>query len=147
MISEAESQSRKCCLHLVNVRLQLNGKEAVDAFTQSLESGAPYDLICMDIMMPEMNGKEALKIIREKEKLFNVAPRDEVKIVMMTALDMAKDVIDAYYNGGCTSYLVKPILKEKVFKMLYELKLITDEQVSLEDLKSQNNKYKTQPGF
>ena len=43
-------------------------------------------------------------------------PRDEVKIVMMTALDMAKDVIDAYYNGGCTSYLVKPILKEKVFQ-------------------------------
>ena len=54
--------------------IAVNGKEAVDAFTQSLESGAPYDLICMDIMMPEMNGKEALKIIREKEKLFNVAP-------------------------------------------------------------------------
>jgi two-component system chemotaxis response regulator CheY len=99
----------------------VNGKEAVDAFTQSIESGEPYDLICMDIMMPVMNGKEALKLIREKEKLSNVAPRDEVKIVMMTALDMAKDVIDAYYNGGCTSYLVKPILKESILKMMKDL--------------------------
>jgi two-component system chemotaxis response regulator CheY len=102
----------------------INGKEAVDAFNASLEEGEPYDLICMDIMMPEMNGREALSLIREKEKLYNIAPRDEVKIVMMTALDMAKDVIDAYYNGGCTSYLVKPILKENVMKMLKELKLM-----------------------
>lgn len=102
----------------------INGKEAVDAFNASLEEGEPYDLICMDIMMPEMSGREALSLIREKEKLFNIAPRDEVKIVMMTALDMAKDVIDAYYNGGCTSYLVKPILKENVMNMLKELKLM-----------------------
>jgi two-component system, chemotaxis family, chemotaxis protein CheY len=107
----------------------VNGLEAVEAFTGSLESGMPYDLICMDIMMPQMNGKEALKLIRDKEKLFNVAPRNEVKIVMMTALDMAKDVIDAYYNGGCTAYLVKPILKEKVLKMLHELNLIADKEV------------------
>ena len=102
----------------------VNGKEAMEAFTSSLESGNPYDLICMDIMMPEMNGQEALSLIREKEKLYSISPRDEVKIVMMTALDMAKDVIDAYYKGGCTSYLVKPILKENVLKMLQELKMV-----------------------
>ncbi|MGA7720588.1 MAG: response regulator [Ignavibacteriaceae bacterium] len=107
----------------------VNGNEAVEAFTNSFEAGVPYDLICMDIMMPQMNGKEALKIIREKEKSFNIAPRNEVKIVMITALDTAKDVIDAYYNGGCTSYLVKPILKENVLKMMQELKLIPDKIV------------------
>lgn len=48
---------------------------------------------------------------------------------MITALDTAKDVIDAYYNGGCTSYLVKPILKENVLKMMQELKLIPDKIV------------------
>lgn len=47
----------------------VNGNEAVEAFTNSFEAGVPYDLICMDIMMPQMNGKEALKIIREKGKI------------------------------------------------------------------------------
>ena len=105
--------------------IAINGKEAVEAFNIALESGFPYDLICLDIMMPEMSGSEALKLIREKEKAFNVAPKDEAKIVMLTALDMAKDVIDAYYKGGCTSYLVKPILKENIVKMLKDLKLIS----------------------
>ena len=105
----------------------VNGKEAVGAFTGCLEAGIPYDLICLDIMMPEMNGREALCLIREKEGSFNIALRDEVKIVMMTALDTPKDVIDAYYNGGCTSYLVKPILKDDVLKMLTELKLLNND--------------------
>jgi len=104
----------------------VNGKEAMEAFTTSLETGTPYDLICMDIMMPEMNGQEALSLIREKEKLFKISPRNEATIVMMTALDMAKDVIEAYYKGGCTSYLVKPILKENVYKMLQELKMVKE---------------------
>jgi two-component system chemotaxis response regulator CheY len=103
-----------------------NGREAVEAFNIALEAHIPYDLICLDIMMPEMNGREALRLMREKEKLIKVAPRDETKIVMLTALDMASDVIDAYYNGGCTSYLVKPILKENVLKMLKEVNLLTE---------------------
>jgi len=102
----------------------INGKEAVDAFNIALNSGEPYDLICLDIMMPEMSGSEALKLIREKEKAFNIAPKDEAKIVMLTALDMAKDVIEAYYKGGCTAYLVKPILKENIIKLLKDIKVI-----------------------
>jgi two-component system, chemotaxis family, chemotaxis protein CheY len=106
--------------------IAINGKEAVEAFNISLESGQPYDLICLDIMMPLMNGREALRQIRETEKTYKIAPRNEVKIVMMTALDMAKDVIDAYYNGGCTSYIVKPILKDNIMKMLKDLQLLPE---------------------
>jgi len=103
----------------------VNGKEAVEAFKVCLEAGVPYQLICLDIMMPEMNGREALSLIREREESFNIALRDEVKIVMMTALETPKDVIDAYHHGGCTSYLVKPILKDDILKMLTELNLLS----------------------
>ncbi len=102
----------------------VNGNEAVQAFTIAFEEKEPYDLVCLDIMMPEMDGKEALKIIRQKEKDYGVIPTDEAKIVMITALDTPKEVIDAYYRGGCTSYLVKPIEKNKIIGVVKDLGLV-----------------------
>jgi len=104
--------------------IAVNGKEAVEAFILAQTESEPYDLICLDIMMPEMDGREALKIIRQKEIDMNILPKDEIKIIMITALDTPKEVIDAYYQGGCTSYLVKPINKEKIINAVKELKLV-----------------------
>lgn len=101
----------------------VNGKEAVQAFSMAVAEGNPYDLICLDIMMPEMNGTEALHLIRQKESEMKILPKDEVKIVMTTALDTAREVIDAYYKGGCTAYLVKPISKAKIIETIKELGL------------------------
>ncbi len=102
----------------------VNGKEAVQAFSIAMADNKPYDLICLDIMMPEMDGREALKIIRQKELEMNVQPQNEAKIIMITALDTAKEVIDAYYKGGCTSYLVKPISKVKIVQAITSLDLV-----------------------
>lgn len=99
----------------------VNGKEVIEAFQLALMENNPYDLICLDIMMPKMDGREALRCIRQVEKENKVAPRDEAKIVMTTALGTPKDVIDAYYTGGCTSYIVKPLTKEKIRNTLKEL--------------------------
>ena len=48
--------------------IAVNGKEAVAAFRAARESGQWYDLICMDIMMPEMDGQTAVKEIRALEE-------------------------------------------------------------------------------
>ena len=101
----------------------VNGKEAVDAFTIALEEGAPYDVIFLDIMMPVMDGREALEIIRKKEKESGITPANETKIIMVTALDTPKEVINAYYHGGCTNYLVKPIEQNKLEAAIKELNL------------------------
>ena len=45
----------------------INGKEAVEAFKIALDQKEPYDLVCLDIMMPEMDGQTALKEIRAIE--------------------------------------------------------------------------------
>lgn len=104
--------------------ITINGLEAVHAFRLAIDEGNPYDLICLDIMMPEMNGQEALKEIRKIEKERGIYSKNQVKIIMMTALDTPKDVIEAYYKGGCSSYLVKPIIRKKIISLLQEYNLI-----------------------
>jgi two-component system chemotaxis response regulator CheY len=104
--------------------IAVDGAEAVEAFKLSMQDGPRYDLICLDIMMPKMNGQEVLKTIRRIEREQEVSPQDEVKIIMTTALDSPQNVIEAYYQGGCTSYLVKPIEKQKLIYTLKEYDLI-----------------------
>jgi two-component system chemotaxis response regulator CheY len=115
---------QKMMMPFGNCNVAVNGKEAVEAFILAQSEGEPYNLICLDIMMPEMDGREALKIIRQKEIDLNILPQNETKIVMISALDTPKEVMDAYYQGGCTSYLVKPINKDKIINVLNELHLI-----------------------
>lgn len=102
----------------------VNGKEAIQAFTLAVAENEPYDLICMDIMMPEMDGIESLKNIQQKIKELNISLQNEPKIIMITALDTPKEVVEAYYRGGCTYYLTKPINKAKIILLLQDLRLV-----------------------
>ena len=103
--------------------IAVNGRESIEAVCRALEAGEPYDLICLDIMMPEMDGQEALKQIRKQEEIRGILPPDGVKVVMTTALDDIKNVLTAYH-GLCDAYLTKPIRKEDLLNELRKLKLI-----------------------
>jgi two-component system, chemotaxis family, chemotaxis protein CheY len=101
----------------------VNGKEAVATFQKAVESGAPYDLVCMDIMMPEMDGFKALKTIRGIELEKGIFSSDGVKIIMTTALGDVQSVSTAY-SELCDGYLIKPIDKSKLLDLLNTLHLI-----------------------
>jgi two-component system chemotaxis response regulator CheY len=105
--------------------IAVNGEEAVTAFRLAHESKKPYDLICMDIMMPVVDGNEALRQIRDLERKIGIPPEIEVKVIMTTALDDPKTVIDSFYKSGATSYLVKPISKHKLMRELRSFRLIS----------------------
>ena len=103
----------------------VNGKEAVEAYTRSLEEGCPYDLICMDIMMPEMDGQTALIEIHNVENAYELPIEKRVKVVMTTALSDMKNVSRAYQNL-CDGYLAKPFLRAKLVETLRNLQLISE---------------------
>ncbi|WP_420266336.1 response regulator [Candidatus Magnetominusculus dajiuhuensis] len=104
----------------------VTGKEAFEAFVLAHEEKQPYDLICLDIMMPVMDGNEALMKMREYEQQQGLTmPSQEAKIVMTTALDHPKDIIKAFYKGGCTAYLTKPITKKALVEQLKDIGVLT----------------------
>ena len=101
----------------------VDGMEAVDAFMMALEDEEPYDLVCLDIMMPVMDGYQALMGIRNLEKERNVPDEAQVKIIMTTALNDEQNVKMAF-DLGCTVYSGKPIDQEKFEQVLVRFGLI-----------------------
>ena len=105
-----------------NCHIAVNGKEAVEAFRISVEKEQPYDMICMDIMMPEMDGREAVRCIRAIEEDHGILSTSGVKVIMTTTVEDVKEVI-LCFQELCDAYLMKPIdLAELVGQMKrYEL--------------------------
>ncbi len=100
----------------------VNGVEAVEVVRMALEAGKPYNLICLDIMMPEMDGQTALKRIRDIEESKGINYGAGAKIIMTTAVNAIASVAGAYKNL-CDGYLVKPIIKAKLIEELRKLGL------------------------
>ncbi len=104
--------------------IAVNGEEAIEAFRRGLSDGEPYDLICLDLLMPEMDGQQALREIRSIEKDYELGPEKESKVIVTTMLDDEKETHDAFFLGGATSYLVKPIDEEKLIGEVKSLGLL-----------------------
>jgi two-component system, chemotaxis family, chemotaxis protein CheY len=102
--------------------IAVNGQEAVEAVRIALETNQPYDLICLDIMMPGMDGHHALREIRAMEAARGIFSTDGAKIIMTTALDDLHNKISAF-SDLCDGYLTKPIYKDQLLNELRKLKL------------------------
>lgn len=104
----------------------VNGHEAIEAIEQAILENDPYDLACLDIMMPEMDGIDALRRIRECEFKNGLGGNDGVKVIMTTAQCMTKDVMSAF-RAGCEAYLTKPIDKDELIAEMQKLGLIQNQ--------------------
>ncbi len=102
----------------------VDGKEGLEAFRLALDDNAPYDLVCMDILMPELDGHEAVQEIRNFEEAMGIKGLNHVKVIMTTGLADGKNVMKAFIKGQCEAYLPKPIQKEKLLEELQKLELI-----------------------
>ena len=125
LIVEDEPISRKV-LHTIleNVATEcliaVNGEDAFDKYLEAVESNTPFDVIFLDVMMPEANGQEALAAIREYETELGIVGDSGVKVIMTTALDDGKNIYQAHANG-CVDYIVKPISRDKILKAVERL--------------------------
>ena len=101
-----------------------NGREALEVLKRACEEDKRYDLVCLDIMMPEMDGQEVLAGIREMENARGIRGMKATKVIMTTALDDSHNIMEAFTQGHCEAYLTKPIDRNRLLEHLSELKLL-----------------------
>ncbi|MDF2947282.1 MAG: cheY7 [Bacillales bacterium] len=101
----------------------VDGLEALDAYLMSMKDKEPYDLICLDIMMPKVDGVKALKAIRDYERQQKIHADDKAKIIMITALADTQYVHNAF-DAGCEAYAAKPVDINKLTDVMKKLELI-----------------------
>lgn len=98
-LDEILSDARINCIHAKS------GKEAIELFNQNIR----IDLILMDIQLPEMDGYQVTKLIREKNK--------KIPIIAQTAYAFPADKEKAL-KAGCNDYISKPIDKDLLLRLL-----------------------------
>ncbi|WP_147822122.1 response regulator [Salidesulfovibrio onnuriiensis] len=90
------------------------GEAALEAFREALEAKDPFDLIFMDIMLPGMDGLQALENIRAIEAEFGVPEQEQTRTIVTTALDDDANASRAFIQGQALAYITKPIRQEKI---------------------------------
>jgi len=105
------------------VDLVIDGLEALDAYLMAIKEKAPYDLICLDIMMPKVDGVKVIKAIRDFETKQRLLPEQRVKVIMTTAL-AETDYVNKAFEIGCEAYAAKPIDTNKMLEVIKKLGLI-----------------------
>lgn len=127
LIAEDDFASRKFMIKYLSkygdCDATVDGMEATFAFMMALDDGEPYDLVCLDVMMPVLDGYQALKAMRDLEKERGIPEEKKVKIIMMTALNEEKHV-KKFFEMGCNVYTAKPIDLKKLEEVLQKLNLI-----------------------
>lgn len=97
-----------------------NGQEALNQFEDAYNQGQPFDLVLLDIVMPEVTGREALVKMREFEEDKKIQPPKRSFIAMMTSLDDRESMMNSHQEG-CNQYIVKPFSKDKLDKILQKV--------------------------
>ena len=103
-------------------RAVASGPEAIAAVQKALAEKAPYDLITMDISMPEMDGTEALYEIRNLERSAHSTLNHKARIIMVTA-QADRDSLITCVQAGCDDYIIKPFDPDTVIQRLKSLKI------------------------
>lgn len=100
-----------------------SGQKAISAFKKAWEVWRPFNLILLDILMPEIDGTEVLRKIRKIEIDKKISKPHRVNIIMVTALSEKKMVLECL-RDGCNDYIVKPIDGRLLFEKIKKLGLM-----------------------
>ena len=100
----------------------INGAEAVEAFRRSLEGERRYDLVLLDVMMPEMDGLEAARHITAMQADL---PEDQrARLMVLSCLDDMEHITEAHYEAGVEVYLTKPFDLTNLLEAMANLGLL-----------------------
>ena len=127
LIVDDDSVTRKLLTSILNeygnCQVAVDGEEALKAFSEAFDTEHRYDCMCLDIMMPHIDGLQVLKRVRELEEASGVGGLDGIKIIMTSALSDPKSILGAF-RSGCEAYVTKPFNKDKLLRSLRQLNLL-----------------------
>jgi two-component system chemotaxis response regulator CheY len=129
LVAEGDPDSRVVLQDLLSkygeCRIAVNGREAVEAFRSARQEGRGYDLICMDIQLPEMNGQEAVYAIRSIEEHEKLYSSRSVKIFMTADIRNIRALsVTASFKALCDARLFKPIYAARLDEHLRSCGLV-----------------------
>jgi len=121
LIVEDDSASRLLMRRLLEpygeVHTAINGLDAIATFHLAMIQEKPYHLVCLDIMMPIVDGHKVLAEIRNME-----GKQAPAKVIMTTALADLENVRKAKQES-CDAYIAKPITKSVLLGKIRSLGL------------------------
>lgn len=124
LVIEDEPVSQKIMSNILSsygsVEIAGDGLEGYKKFVDSLEHKQPYDLVCLDIMMPHVPGLEVLQKIRHEENRRGLQGLAGAKVIMTSALDDGKNVLGSF-RAGCEAYIVKPVDRTQLLDTVLKL--------------------------
>ncbi len=100
-----------------------DGEVAMELFLESRAGGRPYDVIFLDILMPNMSGRKVLDRIRDIEDHENISERDRTRVIITSSLSDPGSISGAF-KSRCEGYLVKPFGREDLERQLQSLEII-----------------------
>jgi PAS domain S-box-containing protein len=123
LVAEDNSVNQRLAARLLereghSVTIAGSGQEALDLFERSLAESNPYDLILMDVQMPDLDGLQATGRIREKER----GSRNRIPIVAMTAQAAESDRLRCI-ESGMDAYVTKPVNVPQLMQMIESVML------------------------
>ncbi len=126
LVVDDELVSRKKMIKIVSDFGQTegvkNGKAAISAIKTALEDWKLYNLITLDISMPDISGTEVLSVIREMEDERGLEAEEKAKILMVTSHSDIETVKACV--GKCDGYVIKPFNKEVMVEKLKKIELL-----------------------
>lgn len=94
-----------------------DGREAIEAFQAAWEGGTPFDLVCLDLQMPDIDGYKVLKIMRAMEKKMNIEESERCRIIVVSA---SYDPVSKKLSQtlGSDAYVLKPIDQNQLLECI-----------------------------
>jgi two-component system chemotaxis response regulator CheY len=102
----------------------VNGREGLDFFERALAGGNPYDMLCVDLVMPEMNGLALIRKIRDIEKTHPFFSNSRTRIFVISASDSTWEKADLLLDNLCDDFITKPFNRDSLKADLYKYDLV-----------------------